>query len=128
MTTTSPGEPVLSITGLSKRFGAVQALKDIDLAIPRGQVVVVLGPSGSGKSTLCRTINRLEPIDEGEIRIEGELLPAEGKDLARLRRHIGERGKIEPRRKNGTSAKHQRSLTVAIKRARYLALLPYVVK
>ncbi|MGI8405848.1 MAG: 30S ribosomal protein S18, partial [Thermomicrobiales bacterium] len=44
------------------------------------------------------------------------------KDLARLRRHIGERGKIEPRRKNGTSAKHQRSLTVAIKRARYMAL------
>jgi len=47
------------------------------------------------------------------------------KDLARLRRHIGERGKIEPRRKNGTSAKHQRSLTVAIKRARYMALLPF---
>lgn len=47
------------------------------------------------------------------------------KDLARLRRHIGERGKIEPRRKNGTSAKHQRSLTVAIKRARFMALLPF---
>lgn len=47
------------------------------------------------------------------------------KDLARLRRHVGERGKIEPRRKMGTSAKHQRSLTVAIKRARYMALLPY---
>jgi small subunit ribosomal protein S18 len=47
------------------------------------------------------------------------------KDLARLRRHIGERGKIEPRRKMGTSAKHQRSLTVAIKRARYMALLPF---
>ena len=47
------------------------------------------------------------------------------KDLARLRRHVGERGKIEPRRKMGTSAKHQRSLTVAIKRARYMALLPF---
>lgn len=47
------------------------------------------------------------------------------KDLARLRRHVGERGKIEPRRKMGTSAKHQRSLTVAIKRARFMALLPF---
>ncbi len=47
------------------------------------------------------------------------------KDIARLRRHISERGKIEPRRKLGTCAKHQRSLTVAIKRARHVALLPY---
>lgn len=47
------------------------------------------------------------------------------KDLARLRRHIGERGKIEPRRKLGTCAKHQRSLTVAIKRARYIGLIPF---
>ncbi len=48
------------------------------------------------------------------------------KDLPRLRRHISERGKIEPRRKTGTCAKHQRSLTVAIKRARHVALLPFV--
>lgn len=47
------------------------------------------------------------------------------KDLGRLRRHIGERGKIEPRRKLGTCAKHQRSVTVAIKRARYIGLLPF---
>ncbi len=47
------------------------------------------------------------------------------KDLARLRRHVGERGKIEPRRKLGTCARHQRSVTVAIKRARYMALLPF---
>jgi small subunit ribosomal protein S18 len=47
------------------------------------------------------------------------------KDLGRLRRHIGERGKIEPRRKLGTCAKHQRSLTVAVKRARYIGLLPF---
>lgn len=47
------------------------------------------------------------------------------KDMARLRRHIGERGKIEPRRKLGTCAKHQRSLTVAIKRARYIGLIPF---
>lgn len=49
------------------------------------------------------------------------------KDIARLRRHISERGKIEPRRKLGTCARHQRSLTVAIKRARHVALLPFVV-
>ncbi|MCO5221176.1 MAG: 30S ribosomal protein S18 [Thermomicrobiales bacterium] len=48
------------------------------------------------------------------------------KDLPRLRRHISERGKIEPRRKTGTCAKHQRSLTTAIKRARHVALLPFV--
>ena len=47
------------------------------------------------------------------------------KDIARLRRHLSERGKIEPRRKLGTCAKHQRSLTVAIKRARHVALLPF---
>ncbi len=47
------------------------------------------------------------------------------KDIARLRRHVGERGKIEPRRKLGTCARHQRSLTVAIKRARHVALLPF---
>lgn len=47
------------------------------------------------------------------------------KDIARLRRHVGERGKIEPRRKLGTCARHQRSVTVAIKRARYIALLPF---
>jgi glutamate transport system ATP-binding protein len=57
--------------------------------VPTGQVVVVLGPSGSGKSTLCRTINRLEPIDSGRIEIDGVPLPAEGKQLARLRADVG---------------------------------------
>ncbi|GEE02571.1 putative glutamate ABC transporter, ATP-binding protein [Gordonia spumicola] len=80
---------MISMTNVQKHYGDLHVLKDIDLQIPRGQVVVVLGPSGSGKSTLCRTINRLEPIDSGEIRIEGELLPAEGRDLARLRSDVG---------------------------------------
>jgi glutamate transport system ATP-binding protein len=52
-------------------------------------VVVVLGPSGSGKSTLCRTINRLEPIDNGTIEVDGKSLPAEGKALAALRADVG---------------------------------------
>ncbi|MFT3715008.1 MAG: amino acid ABC transporter ATP-binding protein [Gordonia sp. (in: high G+C Gram-positive bacteria)] len=80
---------MIAMTDVQKHYGDLHVLKDITLQIPKGQVVVVLGPSGSGKSTLCRTINRLEPIDSGEIRIEGELLPSEGKDLARLRADVG---------------------------------------
>ncbi|MGO3325137.1 amino acid ABC transporter ATP-binding protein [Gordonia sp. (in: high G+C Gram-positive bacteria)] len=80
---------MISMTKVQKHFGDLHVLRDIDIEIPRGQVVVVLGPSGSGKSTLCRTINRLEPIDSGEIRINGELLPDEGRDLARLRSDVG---------------------------------------
>jgi len=48
---------------VSRRFGALHVLKEIDLSVDRGEVVIVLGPTGSGKSTLCRTINRLETID-----------------------------------------------------------------
>jgi glutamate transport system ATP-binding protein len=64
-------------------------LKNINIEVPRGQVVVVLGPSGSGKSTLCRSINRLEPINAGQIEIDGKPLPAEGKELATLRADVG---------------------------------------
>ncbi len=81
--------PLVSLHGVQKRFGELQALADIDLEVLPGEVVVVIGPSGSGKSTLCRCINRLESIDGGEIRVEGELLPEEGKELARLRADIG---------------------------------------
>jgi glutamate transport system ATP-binding protein len=64
-------------------------LRDINLTIARGEVVVVIGPSGSGKSTLCRAINRLEPIDDGVITFDGRPLPAEGKALAKLRSEVG---------------------------------------
>src|SRR5688572_5644891 len=77
------------MTQVNKRFGPLHVLKDIDLEVARGEVVVVIGPSGSGKSTLCRTINRLEPIDSGTITFDGRPLPAEGKALARLRADIG---------------------------------------
>ncbi|HIW95286.1 MAG TPA: glutamate ABC transporter ATP-binding protein GluA [Candidatus Corynebacterium gallistercoris] len=80
---------MISLQGVNKHFGDYHALRDINLEIPAGQVVVLLGPSGSGKSTLCRTINRLETIDEGTIKINGETLPEEGKDLARLRAEVG---------------------------------------
>ncbi|MGJ4116051.1 amino acid ABC transporter ATP-binding protein [Corynebacterium macclintockiae] len=80
---------MIDLKGVNKHFGEYHALRDINLEVPAGQVVVILGPSGSGKSTLCRTINRLETIDDGEIRIDGELLPEEGKDLAKLRAEVG---------------------------------------
>lgn len=77
------------VEGVEKFFGDFQALKDINLTVTKGEVVVVIGPSGSGKSTLCRTINRLETISKGEIRIDGKRLPEEGKQLAALRADVG---------------------------------------
>jgi glutamate transport system ATP-binding protein len=81
--------PMIRMAGVDKFFGPLHVLKAIDLEVPKGQVVVVLGPSGSGKSTLCRTINRLEPIDRGVIEVDGKPVPAEGKELARLRADVG---------------------------------------
>lgn len=89
MSTPTVSKTMIELKGVNKHFGEYHALRDINLEVPAGQVVVILGPSGSGKSTLCRTINRLETIDEGEIRIDGELLPEEGKDLAKLRAEVG---------------------------------------
>ncbi len=83
------GEPLVVLEGVNKHFGALHVLQDIDLTIHRGEVLVVIGPSGSGKSTLCRTINRLETIDSGTITIDGRPLPAEGRELARLRAEVG---------------------------------------
>ncbi|MFR9750382.1 amino acid ABC transporter ATP-binding protein [Nocardia sp. 004] len=80
---------MISMRNVQKYFGDLHVLEDITLEIPRGQVVIVLGPSGSGKSTLCRTINRLEPIDSGDIAIDGVPLPAEGRALAALRADVG---------------------------------------
>jgi glutamate transport system ATP-binding protein len=80
---------MIRMAGVDKHFGELHVLKDINLEVDAGQVVVVLGPSGSGKSTLCRAINRLEPIDSGVIAIDGEELPAEGKALAGLRADVG---------------------------------------
>lgn len=86
---TGGAPPMISMSEVQKHFGALHVLQDINLDVPAGQVVIVVGPSGSGKSTLCRTINRLEPIDSGEIRVDGKALPAEGKALAALRADVG---------------------------------------
>ena len=83
------GAPLVELHGVNKHFGDLHVLKDIDLTVRRGEVLVVIGPSGSGKSTLCRAINRLETVDTGTIMIDGEPLPEEGKELARLRSDVG---------------------------------------
>jgi glutamate transport system ATP-binding protein len=83
------GDPLVVMRGVQKHFGDLHVLRDINLEVTRGEVVVVIGPSGSGKSTLCRTINRLETIDSGEILVDGRAVPAESKDLAKLRAEIG---------------------------------------
>jgi len=82
-------QPLVVLEGVQKHFGTLHVLRDIDLTVHRGEVVVLIGPSGSGKSTLCRAINRLEPIDAGTITVDGALLPAEGRNLARLRADVG---------------------------------------
>ena len=82
-------EPLVVVDKVNKHFGDLHVLKNITTTIHKGEVVVVIGPSGSGKSTLCRAINRLETIDDGTITIDGSILPAEGKALARLRADVG---------------------------------------
>ena len=89
MTETGGSTPLVRLEGVNKYFGDHHVLRDINLSVSRGEVVVVIGPSGGGKSTLCRTINRLEPIDSGTITFEGRPLPAEGKALAKLRADVG---------------------------------------
>lgn len=81
--------PMIELRHVEKHYGDLHVLRDISLSVRKGEVVVIIGPSGSGKSTLCRSINRLEPIDSGEILLEGEPIPQEGKKLAELRTQIG---------------------------------------
>jgi glutamate transport system ATP-binding protein len=81
--------PMISMRAVDKHFGDLHVLRDINLDVPRGQVMIVVGPSGSGKSTLCRVINRLEPVDSGAIAIDGVELPAAGRALTNLRAEVG---------------------------------------
>ncbi|MBC3982891.1 amino acid ABC transporter ATP-binding protein [Streptomyces sp. AC536] len=82
-------DPLIELRDVNKYYGKLHVLRDIDLTVGRGEVVVVIGPSGSGKSTLCRTINRLESIESGTITLSGTPLPAEGRALAQLRAEVG---------------------------------------
>jgi polar amino acid transport system ATP-binding protein len=80
---------MIELHGVSKWYGAHQVLREIDLKIAAGEVVVVCGPSGSGKSTLIRCINGLGPVQRGEVIVDGRVLGAPDTDLARLRADIG---------------------------------------
>ena len=80
---------MIEFKNVQKHYGSAHVLRDINLQVGKGEVVVVCGPSGSGKSTLIRTINRLEAIDGGQILIGGEPVPAGGRPLNVLRQRIG---------------------------------------
>jgi polar amino acid transport system ATP-binding protein len=80
---------VIEFRGVNKWFGPLHVLNDIDLSVKAGEVVVVCGPSGSGKSTLIRCINKLEPIQKGEIVVDGMSLSDSSTDITKLRAEVG---------------------------------------
>ncbi len=82
-------EEILTIEHLTKRFGDMTVLEDLNLTVRQREVIVIVGPSGCGKSTLLRCINALEEIQEGEIRLDGQRISGNSGDLAELRRKIG---------------------------------------
>ena len=86
---TDRGEPVLQVRDLRKSFGALEVLQGIDLELRPGDVLALIGPSGSGKSTLIKTVNGLEPFQQGEIVVNGVSVGAPSTDLPKLRARIG---------------------------------------
>jgi polar amino acid transport system ATP-binding protein len=85
-----PGDALaLRVENVSKSFGGLQVLRDVNLEVADHEVICLIGASGSGKSTLLKCINLLEPVDRGRIFVEGEEITAEGVSVNRIRRHIG---------------------------------------
>ena len=80
---------MIELNNVSKWYGAVQVLKDCNVSVKRGDVMVVCGPSGSGKSTLIKTVNGLEPIQQGTISIDGTGVNDAKTDLPKLRSRVG---------------------------------------
>lgn len=89
MSEATKNEVVVSIRGLQKSYGENVVLRNIDLDVHRGEVVVVLGPSGSGKSTMLRCVNMLETPTAGSIFFEGQDITKHGVDLNKVRVHLG---------------------------------------
>ncbi len=87
--TLPPAPPLIKLRGVTRRFGTLTALEEVDLDVARGEVVVLIGPSGSGKSTLLRCVNALERPDEGEVLLDGERVDAARKDIDDLRAEVG---------------------------------------
>ena len=85
----SNGGPVIKMVNVTKSFGELVVLRNINVEIKKGEVLVVLGPSGSGKSTLIRCINRLEKIDEGKILLDGKDIYSPDMDVHKLRTRVG---------------------------------------
>ena len=80
---------MIELNNVSKWYGSFQVLKNCSTQVEKGEVVVVCGPSGSGKSTLIKTVNALEPFQQGEITVENISVGAPGTDLPKLRSRIG---------------------------------------
>ncbi|PYM52195.1 MAG: polar amino acid ABC transporter ATP-binding protein [Candidatus Rokuibacteriota bacterium] len=83
------GTSAIRYSKVSKWFGSLQVLKDVDLDVTPGEVVVVCGPSGSGKSTLIRCVNKLEPIQQGKIFVYGDPIVGNQVNLSKLRAEVG---------------------------------------
>lgn len=80
---------IVRINNVSKNFGTVEALKDVNLDVRTGEVVLIIGPSGSGKSTLLRSVNKLENLTSGEIWIDDDLLTHHHSDIRKIREEVG---------------------------------------
>ncbi|MDN5516436.1 MAG: amino acid ABC transporter ATP-binding protein [Pseudomonas sp.] len=80
---------MITISDVCKSYGSFQVLTHCSTTVAKGEVVVVCGPSGSGKSTLIKTVNALEPIDSGEISVDGVSVTAKGTNLPKLRSRVG---------------------------------------
>lgn len=87
--TREAAEPILTVDSLTKRFGDLTVLDGINLKVREGEVIVIVGPSGCGKSTFLRCLNALEDIQGGEIRLRGETISRDSRDLTKLRQKVG---------------------------------------